>query len=418
MPNNTKNILIVAVGDPNLPLAQQDALRPLIPSMKATVGQLAAGSYTPKFDYAVAKLGPSPSNELLHQAIQDHLGLPKPDAIFTVASAATKAARDVVRSDPRASGIPIVFTVVSEPDREPQGDPFTPPGAPRAERITGVSRGLVQSARETVKRFKGVINRPLHVRWISRQNLHQADRAHTEITNPPPLKITHTRHHPPTPDCDGMVYVIENNLPPNTSPQGPLTSLFLIPDDLVGSCAGQMIKSAHDPARKIPTLVQQLEWVCRSPQDPMGPRALAGYGVTPEWVGTKAGGHVHKVILIPDDARSLPVLTPSDADREFWINLDVAGALGVPLVAPLPAWAKPCPGQARATAAAAKAKAPRPAAAKGPAEKAKKKAPARKPKAAPKAKKPRKAGAKKRAAKASKKTASRRKPSGRRRPRK
>ncbi len=412
MPNNTKSILIVAVGDPSLRPAQQDALRPLIPSMKATVGSLAGGSYTPSYDYAVVPLGPGPSNQALHAAIQSYLGPPKPDVIFTIASEATKVARDVVRSDSRASGIPIVFTVVSEPDHQPPGDPFIP-GTPRAERITGVSRGLVQSARETVKRFKDVINRPLHVHWIHRQDLHHANRAHTEITKPPPLAITHSRHHPPTPNCDGMVSVIEHTLPPNTSPHGPLAGLFLIPDDLVGSCAGRMIGSAHDLSRRIPVLVQQLEWVCRSPQDPMGPPALAGYGVTPVWVGTKAGGHIHKVILNPDDAKSLDVQTPSNADREFWINLGVADVLGVPLVEPLPAWAKPCPQPTGAAAAAAKLKAARPAAAKGPAKKPKKKAAK-----APKGKPSWKARAKKRTPKAAKKTEARRKRRARRRPRK
>ncbi len=372
MPDN-KYILVVAVGDPSLPPSQQDALRPLIPSMKATVDGLAGGSYSPKYDYAVAPLGG------LQAAIQGHLGPPKPDVIFTVASAATKAARDVVRSDPKATGIPIVFTVVSEPDAEPAGDPFIPPGTPRAERITGVSRGLVQSAREAVDRFIRVVHRPLHVHWIHRQGLHQGNKAHTEITKPPPLPMSHSRHHPPTPDCNGMVQKIQQNIPPNTSPSGPLNALFLIPDDLVGSCAGQMIKSAHDPSRKIPTLVQQLEWVCRGPDRPFGPPALAGWGVKPEWVGTKAGGHVHKVILRPDDAKTLPVLTPSDADREFWINLKVAQNLNVPLVQPLPTWAKPCPGQG-GMGATAKAKAPRPGAAKSDRKKAKKK-PAAKAKA-------------------------------------
>ena len=163
-----------------------------------------------------------------------------------------------------------------------------------------------------------------------------------------------------------------------------------------------MISSAHDLARKIPTLVQQLEWVCRDPQDPMGPPALAGWGVTPEWVGIKAGGYVHKVIQRAEDAKTLRVLTPDDPDREFWINKDVATTLGVPLVNPLPDWAKPCPGRARATAAAAKLKAPQPAAARGPAKKAKKKtARAAKGKPSPKAR------TKKRSPKAAKKMASR-----------
>jgi hypothetical protein len=406
-----KRILIVAVGDPSLSPAQQEALRPLIPAMQGTVRSLAAGSYTPIFDYAVAPLGPGPNNQALQSAIQNRLGPPKPDVIFTIASAATKAARDIVRGDAEADGIPIVFTVVSEPDKEPPNDPFIPPGTPRLERITGVSRGLVQSAREAVKRFKDVIDRPLHIHWISRQNLHQAKRAHTEITKPPPLPTTHFGHHPPTPDCKGMVHVIENNLPLNTSSKGPLPGLFLIPDDLVGSCAGDMIRSAHDPARKIPTLVQQLEWVCRAPQDPTGPPALAGWGVTPEWVGTKAGGYVHTVIQSPDDARSLPVLTPSNADRKFWINMDVAATLGVPLVSPLPAWAKPCPGQAGAAAAAATAKMPQPAAAKAPPKQPKKKAAK-----APKAKVSPKARPKQKARKVQKRTAARKQPSGGRRP--
>ena len=361
-----KRILIVAVGDA-LPETQQDKLRPLIPSMKKTVLALAGKTYSPHFDYAVAGLGG------LQTAIASYLDPPstKPDVIFAIASEATKAARDVVRNDPRASGIPIVFTVVSEPDQEPQGDPFAP-SPPRAERITGVSRGLVQSAREAVSKFTQVVNRTLHVHWIHRQGLFQGDRAHTNITNPPPLPMQHSRHYPKAPNCNGMLDAIKQNIPPNTSPTEPLAGLFLIPDDLVGCYAGEMIRCAHDPSRKIPTLVQQLEWVCRPPDDPMGPPAFAGYGVTPEWVGTKAGDYVHKIILTPDEAKRLDVLTPLDGDREFWINLQVAQDLNVPLYHPLPKWAKPCPSQG-SRGAAAKAKAPRGAATKGPAKKAKKK---------------------------------------------
>jgi hypothetical protein len=183
----------------------------------------------------------------------------------------------------------------------------------------------------------------------------------------------------------------------NPSPQGEITALFLIPDDLVGSCAGPMIKTAHDPERKVPTLVQQLEWVCRKSNDPVGPPALAGYGVMPEWVGTKAGRCVHQVILNPDAAKTLPVLTPSEEDREFLINLGVAHTLGVPLAHPLPAWAKPCPVHAQPPAAPTKPKAARPTAAKASAKKPARRAGGRKATPA------RRARTKKRPAKAAKK---------------
>ena len=119
-----KRILVVAVGDAgppqlNMSRAQLAALRPLLGHMKDGLDTRGGGDNTPVFDAVTAPPGPG-----LQQAIQAYLGQFTPDVIVPVASAATRAARDAVAPMPSATRIPIVFTVVSEPDKEPSGDPL------------------------------------------------------------------------------------------------------------------------------------------------------------------------------------------------------------------------------------------------------------------------------------------------------
>ncbi len=101
----------------------------------------------------------------------------------------------------------------------------------------------------------------------------------------------------------------------------------MIPDDLIGRYAPQIIASAHDPSRKIPTFVQQLEYVESDPTDPQKPCAFARYGLTAETMGDEAADYVDKVLRDADQASTLPVKYPSKF--EFWINCTVAGQLGI-----------------------------------------------------------------------------------------
>ncbi len=93
------------------------------------------------------------------------------------------------------------------------------------------------------------------------------------------------------------------------------------------SLAEKVIQSAQNPPRKIPTFFQQLEWVAPDPENPDRPCALAGYGLSPETNGEKAGEYVHQVLQDPAQASQLKVHFFEDDKFEFWVNLRMAAKL-------------------------------------------------------------------------------------------
>ena len=185
----------------------------------------------------------------------------------------------------------------------------------------------MHTAKDCVRRFKQCVAGPLRVHWIHRHGIHQAVKSHAELTAKGALPAGQStqRHQVIGTDCQSILQVIRAQLPPNVPPPQQRTGLFLIPDDLIGRCAPQIIQTAQDPSRKIPVFVQQLEYVEPDPANPQKPCALAGYGLTAETMGDEAADYLDQVVRDPDQASSLPVKFPQNF--EFWINRTVAAQL-------------------------------------------------------------------------------------------
>lgn len=327
-----RSILMALVGNPRHTASQHNALRPLLKAFKDALKGLAGAAYEPDWWYAAAPLGPGPDNGDLQDAIRAEIKRRgRPHVIVPIASGAARAAKAVVDQDYSTDRIPIVFTVVSDPVGEGIHN-----GIPR---ITGVSRNLIKTAPDAVDRFAALLGRPCHIYCCFRPGLHQAECAWGEITARPPAQVTLHREDIPGNDCNSFVHTV-NQIPPRVDSQR--TGLFMIPDDLVGRCAPEVVRAAH--GRGIPTFFQQLEWVCPGNYSARGPFAPGGYGVTAEWVGKETAAYVDPVIRDPNpDAANRDPLYPSK--YQFWVNEQVAHGLGLNKT---PEGASPCePGPAR-----------------------------------------------------------------------
>ncbi len=353
MPLPPKHILLVAVDDPAGDPTTWDANRPLIRDLKNKVRQLCNGIYNEQYTYAIDALGPSATNSADNGKIQDkirrQLKQQMADVIMPIASAATKAAKAVVDQDYSANRIPIVFTVVSRPIEEGIMD-----GTPR---ITGVSRNLVDTASLAVDKFAACFNGPCDIYWWTRpipQNqlatCNITDSSHSNVTlYPIPLQPNANRMY----DCGSLLQFVKG------IPRG--AGLFMIPDDLVGECAGAVIRQAR--SQGVPTFFQQLEWVC--PAGRSGAFAPAGYGVPTGWVGAKAAEYIFQALQNANNATStnLPFLKPSADELQFKVNTSEAKHLGLK---ESPQGSTSCAGNRAAPRPAARQKAvPKPAA-KGP----------------------------------------------------
>jgi len=321
-----RDILIVLVGDPAHTAARHDTLRPIVKGLKAHLKELAGTAYNPQFRYAAAPLGPGPGTGHLEAEIRKALQKERPHVMVPIASAATRAAKAVVDADCPADRIPIVFTVVSEPKKEGFID--------EVPRITGVSRSLVKTAPDAVERLADMLGRPCHVYCCFRPGLSQAERAWNEINTRRPADVTLHREDIKGNDCRDFVQSVKS-IPPKVNSQR--TGIFMIPDDLVGRCAPDVIKAAHGGG--IPTFFQQLEWVCPGKNAAGPPFAPGGYGVTADWMGKETADKVHPVILGPDpDAATTPPRYPREDELQFLVNEKVAGGLGLNI----PPGAIPC----------------------------------------------------------------------------
>jgi hypothetical protein len=335
MPNY--KVLVVAVENasrwiPGVTAGQLDTLRPLIKSMKVALDALAsANGYAWTLDYLgapIAELGADLRNHLPSNNPSPVPG----SALVAVASEASRAAKTVVtdRYDP-ANRIPIVFTVVSYPKDE---------GLEDVPRISGVSRDLGNTAADCLRqctRYCTVhVTRTLRVHWIHRKGLLQANWAHDNIMKSLPPTVIHNpksdRHQINSAGFPDYLAEVEN-LPQN--PSGRLErALFLIPDDLVGASAREIITAAQNDPKRIPVFVQQPELVDADPQYTGRSGALAGYGVTPEWVGVRTAKQVDQVLRNPDAAVTPRIEFPLTSDFVFRINPQVAQDLLPPLGPP------------------------------------------------------------------------------------
>lgn len=271
----------------------------------------------------------------------------EPDAIVSIASTATEAAKWAVDnkygSDPKnPNRTPIVFTVVSDPEgqRFVRRDPATKKCY--GNRITGVSRSLVQTvvtcAKDKFAPFFPADGFKLY--WVHRQNVYQSDQADGALRQGLPPTIRQHRIDLQASDWPTIESRLKTELQTESTP--PRAGFLLIPDDLMVACADACLKLVQKDFN-IPVFVEQPELVCPD----WGTRknyALGGFGVSPDWVGQRAADYVGQVLQAPDKASTLPVVFPHEMQGpaspfEFWVNKTVANGFQLAI----PSGAKTCP---------------------------------------------------------------------------
>ncbi len=273
-----------------------------------------------------------------------------PSVIVPIASAPTRAARAVVRRLSPGNKIPIVFTVVSDPGHEPSDDPLVNPYTFKAEGdgVTGVSRSLIQTVRKCLNLFRDLLGDDREIHWLIRPRLHQAAQAHQELTGDSSPDLHPTLPYPRNrtvresdelwwhditdlEKVEILQFVRDDKvLPPNDRRRSKRTGLLVIPDELVVSIAEDVIETAQ--RKRIPTFVQQLEYVAKGPWTKNDRFALAGYGLPPKTLGQDTAVYVDKVLRAPspaEKAMELPVHFFSRSEFKFWINTGVADSLGI-----------------------------------------------------------------------------------------
>jgi hypothetical protein len=350
--SDRKKVLVVAVEDVFNPIyevgldpAKVGTLRPLIRTLKEALDHL-VGKTNYLMDYIAAPIGTMPPGPveppprvppgLLYAVHQYNIySPPEPDVIVTVASAATRTARSVFPRPIFGHGVPIVFTVVSLPDQEPEGNPLVDPKTMKGKQITGVSRSLVQTVCASVTRFTQCLPPPLAIHWVRRYDLFQAERAEEFLyacTLPAGFSLAPHVLEYEAQSWEPIRAILEDpgRLPPTAGQKNARTGLFLIPDDVVVGLAPDVINSAQHPDRKIPAFVQQIELV-KPPTagEPDRPCAFAGYGLPPETIGLHAANLVERLFREPLQASEIPVVFPENF--EFWVNTAVAKELGIVL---------------------------------------------------------------------------------------
>ncbi len=347
-----KRILVVAVESTyqrltdSTPKKPRD-LRPLVKYMEDKLKK-------PATIVAVA----APRNRLKND-IKEELSKYTYDVIVSIGSSPTKFAKEALdemsKEDP-AKRIPIVFTAVSEPLEQGFVTRNPEDGKLYGNRLTGDSRGLQQWLLDCAERFSGFFQGDSDLYWIHRPDIYPSDAAHKELmksgalppdVRPQPIEVQ------PGAAWNDIARALRDQLP--TKPK-KAAGFFMIPDPLVVAHAADCIRIVQEE-KGIPAFVQQLEWVCPG-WNTEGPYALAGYGVTPQWVGEKVAAHVNKILDNPNEASRRPVGFPTDPDFKFWYNPDVAKQFRTKVK--LPRNAKACPGgRPSAPKAAARGKATR-----------------------------------------------------------
>lgn len=276
-------------------------------------------------DYVQGPPGPpwgsrgKPQNDL-EKIIQEHL--PSHDLVFTVTSAATKAAQRMVDSWGNPDAVPIVFTVVSEPMRPGEHIVATETDI-RTNRTTGVSTSLAQNVAGCALRFWDMLSPHcpdfmIHYMYRDPQECDIAYNAHEHLGKEPKLRgKLKSWHLGPNDDPVGMV---RDHFPVNR-PGNIAHGLLLAPDDKVYSVRDGVIAAALQ--KYIPTFVQDPDLVDPANSN-RGP--IAGYGLSSDATGRYAADLVFQVLQDPNAANVLPVGRPLDFTSQY--NAQLAAYLG------------------------------------------------------------------------------------------
>ena len=320
-----KKILVVAVGDDRGPVSvdptQLPKLRPLIQRLvhhlkSAHRRQLDTG-------YALDYLQGMPDGDLTRR-IEGYLRASPPDVIVTISTRAAMAAK-AAREAAGRKDLPLVFTVVSHPER-PQYGSLIDPVTQKGDQITGVSTSLVQNVvafRNTVKFFQCADGTALEAHSISHPGYVSSHVARQTLTTEQDAEIPLHLHDLPRNDAPAITESIRS-LP---GPKGR-SCLLVTPSDVMFAFRSKVIEVAQGE-KGMPTFFQQPECVQDTGDERVS--AVAAYGLTPDTIGRQAAKLVHKVLQDPQAASRLSAVRPRNF--ELWVNEVVAKKLGIGLTA-------------------------------------------------------------------------------------
>jgi ABC-type uncharacterized transport system substrate-binding protein len=273
--------------------------------------------------YALDYLQGMPDGDLARR-IEHYIRASSPDVIVTISTRAALAAK-AAREAAGRKDLPLVFTVVSHPERDEYG-PLIDPATQKGDQITGVSTSLVQNVvafRNIMQYFKCAGGAAPVGHSISHPEYVSSRVARQTLTTEQDANIPLHLHDLPRNDAHAITESIRS-LP---APEGR-SCLLVTPSDVMFAYRSKVIEVAQGE-KGMPTFFQQPECV----QDTADERvsAVAAYGLTPDTIGREAAKLVHKVLRDPQAASRLPAVRPRNF--EMWVNEAVARKLGLELTA-------------------------------------------------------------------------------------
>lgn len=245
-----------------------------------------------------------------------------PHLVLTIASSATKAAREVFGTQP--TDTPVVFVVISNPIYEGIVYSHSEPGG----NTTGVSTLLSQTAAKAIRIFMDKVTSLSKVLWMHRDMFPPAHLAFDSLCDAA-TAMGKTPDRQLVKDLKGINSVIDSNKLPKRDPtKAPETGLFVAPDDLVVSYGAKVI-SRTQGKKSLPTFFQVLEFVKDSPN--VEESALGAYGIPGDTIGTQAAEFVDKIVWGKQKPGTLRVKElKDDSYFQFWWNNEVARKLRCP----------------------------------------------------------------------------------------
>ena len=307
-------ILAVAVGRPqkltNVIQNPQDnayVLKKAI--LSGLVKRLRMLGHSPSIDFNLDYLQDEPGASLevaIAQAIK-----PLPAAILTIASSARYAAQSVTDS------IPIVFTVISDPEGE---GAIENPRDP-IENATGVSGHLKQAAHDCLEKFQKTF-RDLHDVYA----IHQPFFPPAHGAMPRLRRLAKRKGWNLTFLTVGDRSQIGQRLSQIQASGGSGKGLFVIPEDLVVSEAPLFMNQVQNQWR-IPVFLPVMEFAGNP--DPAAPQppypAIGAYGIPGENIGTAAAEIINDLRGVFSGTKPPHQIPPKVITKcEWWVNRSIA----------------------------------------------------------------------------------------------
>ncbi len=263
----------------------------------------------PSIDFNLDYLQEEPG-ESLEKAIAQAIKSP-PAVIVTIASSARSAAQAATDS------IPIVFTVISDPEGEGAIENPRDPD----ENATGVSGHLKQTAHKCLEKFQETF-----------RNLHDVYAIHQPFFPPAHGAIPRLRRLAKRKGWNLTFLTVgdRSQIGPRLSQiqasGGSGKGLFMIPDDLVVSEAPLFIDQVQNQW-KIPVFLPVMEFVgnpdSAAPQPPYP--AIGAYGIPGEDIGTAAADIINDLRGVFSGTKSPHQIPPKAITKcEWWVNRSVA----------------------------------------------------------------------------------------------